>query len=239
MQNSRLICVRDPGSLDLRSLKETGTALDQPAPNTTARSIWWRSVMKRVWFASACVLVSLAASSALAGVLATDPLALPGYRGTASFDASMGSDLLFIDLDYAVFAPGQYPDGQLNSEYVYAYQAFSLATSTRGLATVSIGLEPNSGAHNEGEDPTYGEPGGISIDEALGSPTSILFEFFPDLNAGENSTVMLFTSPYPPVLGPGSIQSGGLSDQQLVPTPAPEPTAALLLLPALFILRRR
>jgi hypothetical protein len=181
-----------------------------------------------------------------AGDLAGDPDALPGFNGTAYFDASVGLNLLYVDLDFAVYAPGQYPDDGVlgndpsnGSEYVYAYQAFNLLGSNRALTTVSVGLIAGVPNSNHSADPLAGVTGGVLPDAIFALPNSVVYDFYPEVNADQHSAVLLFTSPFPPVYGPGSIQSGGLSDQESVPTPLPEPSAALLLLAAGLGLRRR
>jgi hypothetical protein len=192
----------------------------------------------------AALAVALAAS-AVAGSLSIDPNALPGFKGIAAFDASMGNSLLYANVEYAVFAPGSYPDdGVLGDdpsngrEYVYAYQAFNSANSNRGLATLSVGIDPSSLVSNAGDDPLAGIFGGQSPALVYALGQSVIFDFAPELPKAKYSTVLLYTSPYPPTWGPGSIQSGGLSDQETVPTPVPEPTSCVLF-GLLCVLRRR
>lgn len=185
------------------------------------------------------------ATTAFGGALWNDPNALPGYQGIAAFDASMGNSLLYANVEYAVFAPGQYPDDGVlgndpsdGTEYVYAYQAFNSANSNRGLATFSVGIDPDSLAANAGDDPLAGILGGQSPALVYLLGQSAVFDFAPELPKNKHSTVLLYTSPYPPTWGPGSIQSGGLSDQETVPTPVPEP-AAFVLLGLVGVFRRR
>ena len=70
---------------------------------------------------SVFALPVLLVSTALGGPLAEDSTSISGYTGTVSFNAS---DVLLVDLDYAVFEPGVYPDDGINGdlwepEYIY------------------------------------------------------------------------------------------------------------------------
>ncbi len=152
---------------------------------------------------SAFVASLLIASTASAGPLGSDPTGMAGFTGTVSFNAS---NLLLVDLDYAVFEPGVYPNDGINgidpsngTEYVYAYQAFNVSP-VWPLTTVSVGVgDPAlSGAHNAMADPLHVQTGGIAPSTILVSQGSeSFFNSFinPVVGPGEFSTVLLFTSP--------------------------------------------
>src|SRR4051812_28429982 len=69
----------------------------------------WRgeSKMTRIAGIAAIGLAGFLTSGALAGPLAADPLALPGFHGTVSFN----DGVLNVNVDYAVYAPGAYGAG--------------------------------------------------------------------------------------------------------------------------------
>lgn len=176
------------------------------------------------------------ASVAVAGPLATDVSAISGFAGTAAF-SSGGGDLV-VDVDYAVYAPGDYPstDPSSGSDYVYAYQAF-VATGSEDLYTFSVGLIDSLFVNTTGDDATYGAAAGIGPDLISVTPGSVVYEL--EVLADENSTVLLFTSDFAPTMQPASVLSGGFQDQQAVPSPLPEPsTVALLGVAGLGLLRR-
>lgn len=204
-------------------------------------------VMRAAGYSGAIALVLAMPALVLAGPIGNDPAGLPDYTGSVSFNAD---DLLLVDLDYAVYEPGVYPDDGINgddpsdgTEYVYAYQAFNVSAD-QALTALSIGL-PNEGhdAGNALADPLSGVIGGLEPSMVIPLSTSMIYRFTsPELVADEYSSVVLFTSPYPPALGPGSVQYGSLVDTQTVPTPIPEPTTAASLLLVMGVLagvRRR
>ena len=182
---------------------------------------------------SVFALPVLLVSTALGGPLGEDSTSISGYTGTVSFNAS---DVLFVDLDYAVFMPGIYPDDGVNgddpsdgTEYVYAYQAFNVSPGAP-LSTVSIGLLEDNGAGNAMADLLHEQLGGVEPSLIDCYSASIVYRFSsPVIMPDQYSTVVLFTSPNSPTWGPASVQYGGYTDQQTVPTPIPEPAAGLLL----------
>lgn len=165
---------------------------------------------------------------AMGGPLATDPAALPDFRGTALFDAS---GILLVELDYAVYEPGAYPDDGVNGDdpsdgtaYVYAYQIFNVSAS-RSLTTLGIGLEPCHAVIEAVMDPLHATTGGLEPDLSVLLFDSLTLDFLdPQLPAGGHSIVVLMTSPNPPGFFSAAIQDGGLTDQELVASPQPDPT---------------
>ena len=205
--------------------------------------------MTRTSRLAASILASvLLTASAVAGPLGTDPTGIPGFTGTVAFSASDGQTSLLIDLDFAVFEPGVYPDDGIagddpsdGTDYVYAYQGFNTgAIGDAVLTTFSVGLASGSGAANVGDDPLHELTGGLSPDSAQLFADSAKFDYEPpQLPPGEWSTVLLFTSPNPPTFGDASVINGGLADQQSVPVPLPEPTTLVLLTVVAAAARRR
>lgn len=192
---------------------------------------------------SLVVVLALVASTALAGPLGSDPAGLEGFTGSVSFNAD---DILLVDLDYAVFAPGNYPDDGVNgndpsdgSEYVYAYQAFNVSSS-EPLTSITVGLAEDSGAGNAGWDPLHEMVGGVNPLVSNILSTSFVTTWVPQILAGQFSSVFLFTSPNPPTFAPTSVQNGGHVDQQMAPSPLPEPgTLGFFGLASLIAFRRR
>lgn len=169
-------------------------------------------------------LLSLSRCS-LAGPLANDPAALAQFRGTAHFNAN---NVLKVDLDYAVFPPGTYPNDNSSGhdpsggiEYVYAFQAFNVS-ATRTLTTIGITLTKCSGTHHLMLDPLHPTQNGSAPSDLLILPDSITIDFLEiQLAPGSHSPVILFTSWNPPSWVLSAAQDGGLADQKLVPSPLP------------------
>jgi hypothetical protein len=188
-------------------------------------------------FRTSCSLVlvaALSASTAVAGPLGSDPNGIPEYTGSVSFNAD---DTLLVDLDYAVYAPGDYPDDGVNgqdpsdgAEYVYAYQAYNVSSSA-SLTTVTVGLTDGALANNPMGDPLHVEVGGAAPTFSVVQPTSVLSNFStPPVGPGDFSSVFLYTSPYEPTFFATSVIGGGIADQQLAPSPLPEPSCLGLLI---------
>lgn len=183
---------------------------------------------------AALTFLMVCGSSALAGPLGVDPDGIPAFTGTTVFHATDGVEHLFADVDYAVFAPGDFSgaDPSGGTDYVYAYQAYNTGgMDDVSLSAVTVGLAPGAVAADAGDDPAYPMVGGVSPNLAAVLADSVGFFFDdPRVFPGEFSTVVLFTSPDAPMMGVGSVIDGGLSDQQTLPTPVPEPGTLLLLI---------
>ena len=173
------------------------------------------------------------------GLLLSDPCAIPAWTGTTNYDSG---GVLLADVDYAVFAPGDYggidPSG--GTEYVYAYQVFNNSPDG-SISMFSVSLIDGSGATGDTIDAGYGgdvTPTNIYID--YGSNSFKIALFTPSLPAGQFAEVGLFTSPNPPVMIVSSVINSGRSAQGEAPTPVPEPaTISLLGLAGLALLRRK
>jgi MYXO-CTERM domain-containing protein len=203
---------------------------------------------------SAFAAVGLAigvSSSAFAGFIATDPAAMPAWRGTQNFN----NGVINANVDYAVYAPGAYgaADPSGGTRFVYVYQLFNIS-ATRAVSNLTVGIEDAAlSAFDGGFDATRPTFGGViplfqdslagtafpsssfrSIFQTVGGP-------FTKVNPGQHSQVLLFTSPFAPQLYASSVIDEGEQSQRLLPSPAiPGPTAvAVLAVAGVTSLRRR
>lgn len=155
------------------------------------------------------------------------------------------------EVDYAVYAPGQYPGNHVdkNTHYIYAYQLFNIPKTGYDvpLSSLSIGLASGSGADNVWYDDIYGELGGdipyIRWFLPLYNPDPASVQWIGDWVPGNHSTVLLFSSPYTYTLDSATVVNGGQGDTQELPSPLPEPATMILLcggiVPVLLRYRRK
>jgi len=201
-----------------------------------------------IGLASVLVLAWGWALPAHAGILTTGAGFL---KGTEHFAGSSSLGSLDANVDYAVYAPGNYPgtDPSSGHEFVYAYQIFALGDATLPLSTLTVGVAYDSststnvsGGHNATYDPAYPDNTGAHpiVESLTPSSSSFLSLFAPGISPGGHSAILLFTSPNPPTFTSASVQNGGVSDQELLPSPIPEPgTLALAGIGAGLVLVRR
>ena len=145
------------------------------------------------------------------------------------------------DVEYAVYAPGNYPGTHADkaTSYIYAYQVFNAGASTVTLSGLTVGLAPGSGAASPTDDDAYGALGGIAPQLSTLSGTTSVVWYITSAPA-EHTTVLLFSSPNDYTFGPATVADGGEGDTQSLPTPIPEPaTLSLLAVACLPLLRRR
>ncbi|HBG78047.1 MAG TPA: hypothetical protein DDW84_04250 [Phycisphaerales bacterium] len=176
--------------------------------------------------------------------LQSDPAAMAGFKGLTTFNYSDGTSVLNVDVEYAVFAPGNYPVGSTglsSSNYIYAYQVFNkLPATNAGVDFFSVGIPVGGNMNGIGTDATYGTLGGVNPTDQM-FPRSASYIFVPSqLLPGQHSTVLLFSSKYQPIMRFGSVTGDGLSDNGILPTSSiPEPATMALLIPAILALRNR
>ncbi|MGA2915183.1 MAG: hypothetical protein ABSE89_04070 [Sedimentisphaerales bacterium] len=175
--------------------------------------------------------------------LYNDSAAMAGFTNKTSFDISMMGSVLKVDVEYAVYAPGNYPglDISGHSEYVYAYQVFNKSQSNVAVDFFSVGILPGCSIDSVYTDTSYGTVGG-AVPFAFHFPQSAGFVFISNaLNPKQWSDVLLFTSIYSPTMGLGTVSGGGLGVMGSLPTPSivPEPATILIIAPILYLLRNK
>jgi len=186
------------------------------------------------------VCVSVFAVCAKASLF-NDPAAMTGFTNKTSFSITMSGSVLKADVEYAVYAPGNYPGDDITSgnEYIYAYQIFNSTQSNVAVDFFSVGILIGSSVDFVYTDTSYGVLGGADP-FAFNFPQSAGFVFIGDaLNSGQWSDVLIFSSTHLPTIGFGTVSGGGLSGMGSLATPSvlPEPATILFIAPAIFILR--
>lgn len=188
--------------------------------------------------------VSMASyGTANAALLATDPAAMAAFRGAQPFTAVLGPLSFAATVEYAVYAPGTFngsavlgapADPSGGTDYVYAYEMINSGTQLqRTIGELSVGFDGNTAAHNLGV--LAGVPAaGISPSSSSFIPVSAPFAsatwiYNTELTSGQSSVVLLFTSPNAPHFYNASVLGGGLGNQQLLPSPVPEPGTLMML----------
>lgn len=188
-------------------------------------------------------IVFLVGVSAWGGPLVSDPNAMAAWRGTRQFYDTWGGATLQVDVEYAVYLPGDYEDAGGNDpsngeEYVYAYQIFNDLGGNVPVLYFSVGLDPEADPNDIDWDDGSGTPYGIEptdYDFSGDPPNSAVWGFWDDTidppgeEEGDYSAVLFFTSPNGPQWAPASVMDSGLSNMQSLPSPLPEPATLVLM----------
>jgi len=204
------------------------------------------------------LIVAAGASVARADFTNRVLLGAPGTLGapfqtTQNFFATNGTDTLDINVDFAVWAPGQFPGTYVPfagftpanpTDYVYAYQVYNNGPghgqSTRQFS--QLGINSTGGVINSlGKDPSF-DPSGVDVDTpfAFLSPQGASYQFLvPTIGVNQFSVVLLLTSPNAPTFSQASVFDSGLSANGQVPMPVPAPATLTLLALGAACLRRR
>ncbi len=204
--------------------------------------------VKRYWAVGLVVVVVLACSSAaMASWLPFDGNALTSgtttWRGTVPFVFSLGSGTLAVNVDYAVYAPGQFgtstelgnpTDPSGGNDYVYAYEIWNNTGGNQGVASFTVGLVPsNPEPANQGSvsDPSNAGVPPLNYDFSNGSQSAVWsYGTSTPLAVGKYSNILIYTSPYPPEWDSATVQSANaLFNTESLPSPVPEPATGTLL----------
>ena len=207
-------------------------------------------------------VLALFAGSAKGGLLVADANAT--ISGTELFSGGNGFQTLIADVDYAVYAPGDFgtsavlglpagddPSGGI--EWVYAYQIDNDVGGEKGVLALSIDLPPGvitnifTNVSHTSTTPAGGlDPNAFEfIPIAVDPPTNVKWSFTVVgnlLNLGLQSDILLFTSPFGPTFRnaamAGTTASGAplAGDENLLPSPIPEPSTLVLLALAAVLL---
>lgn len=170
--------------------------------------------------------VLLGGASAQAGLLSANSAgALAGFSGSQLFDDNFFGFTVSANVDYAVFAPGDFPfaDPSGGTEYVYAYQIENLDTD---VSKFTVGLD--------GDEPlgSIGFVGDVGLTDPTASgfigagPTSAAWDFTAPsaLTANNSSAILIFTSAAAPELHSSTVEAAWANSHDL-PSPLPEPAS--------------
>ncbi len=179
-----------------------------------------------------CFCATFLYSLAMAVPLATDPAAMPAFRGSQNFSTSSGSLSLQGRVEYAVYAPGAYSGSLVipTGQYAYAYQVFSNAASNVNTDIFLVGLQPAASVVYTASDIAHGVTGGIKpgADFILSQSVMYLFNTIA-VTPNTHSQVMIFTSPQSPIMGFAAVVAGYMAATvPSVPTPNPIPEPATM-----------
>jgi hypothetical protein len=184
--------------------------------------------------------VGMALSAALlatpivqAGPLATHPDAIPGFSGSTVFDSDgiPNNGSLQGYVEFAVFAPGDYPVGLLGysptaGQAVYAYQVFvddqPAVISEPPVSVFSVDLIND--ANNIGSFSGNSGNGIVSGDVPTSATLNALINaewHFTGIGAGATSEGLAFSSPNIPMMFFGAVVDTGES-AFVVPLPSPD-----------------
>ena len=173
--------------------------------------------------------------------------AITGWTGHETFSGSSAAGTFYARVDFAVFAPGQYP-GTFNSSggtynplhYVYAYELYNTGfAGDLSLKDIDVGLDGLGavvGATGYDDSAPYWN-GGVRETSAFSVPGDNVYYYFiaPELYPGaggppngDYSVALLFSSPNAPHWMMSTVRDGGAYDTQPLPSPIPAPGAALL-----------
>lgn len=214
--------------------------------------------------------LSLGLSHAYAGPLATSNFALNDgfgpdagrWHGTAAIVGAAFGDVVMAEVEWAAFKHGDFQlflnsagiaqvDPSASGEIVYVYQIASVTNAIPGIDSLTVGVDAGDGRG------TISPPAFIPVGAANskspmsgGDNTTSMAWFFngAELNPGDISDLLIFTSPFLPEFDFLQINSG-LAGPVVSPLVAsisnrrfggvPEPASLALTLPVLFALRRR
>lgn len=179
----------------------------------------------------AAVLAGFAAGDVRAGILATDGNGLVAWRGTAAMEHLIYGPSVAMDVDYSVYAPGDFavsfgfePGA---GDYVYAYQIVD--NPGNYAVQLSLHLDDDEDANNI----SYigASAYGFDPNVARFADFTALWHFNPVLPADTDSTILYFTSPWGPEWDNAALTGNDFfSDMvNVLPSPTPEPGTLIVL----------
>jgi hypothetical protein len=178
------------------------------------------------WTSCSGALFFLIASPAVAAPLAGNALAYNDGMTTWSGSTPFVQGTLQGDIEWAVFAPGDFNAAYPGAAYVapgkliYAYQVF--VTGTAPLSQFSVSLQNPAGDIGSFEDAVAGITGADYSSAGLFSPGSADWDFqMPTIPQGSMSRGLVFSSDRVPM----SYAGGVLDDGQIaavIPLPSPD-----------------
>lgn len=196
------------------------------------------------------VMMSLGAAAAQADWINRP---LPGHAsalisGTTSFTGPSTTGILDVDVDWAVFAPGDFAaaggvfsvfsgfSAPSPTDYIYAYQIYNKGaanggTSDTNLSSLNINFGTSGTISSLGYDADFDSAGDdVNATLAIAFPPTASFLFYmPSLGVNQYSVVLLLASPQAPVMSDiSSVIDGGLGINGQLPAPVPSPAAAAL-----------
>lgn len=207
------------------------------------------------------LVLLLSATADASGPLPTDAAALPPWQGSVTMSQNSGSNVLFAEVEFAVYAPGQFnasvtlghpADPSAGQDYVYAYEIFNDAANGSNVTinTLSVGVDylnfPNAipvpgsfVGHTSGPDGPGVAPNLSRFVPSTGQPKhSVAWNYTTTVfNPGQHSDILFFASPWAPHLFLSSLGGGqatGASNN--LPSPIPEPATAVLAVIAIICL---
>lgn len=216
--------------------------------------------------ATLCLLLA-SSSSAFAGSLATTNRALNDgfgpdagrWHGSVSISGAAFGDTVTAEVDWAVFAPGPKFQLYLNDEgiaqsdpsapgeLIYVYQIISVTAASPGIDTLTVGVDASDIRGSISAPSSI--PTGAATEKSPasgGDNTTSMAWFFngSELQAGDTSSLLIFTSPRAPEFDFLQVNSGlaGPVVSPLVASPSdrifqfdvPEPNSIALVLLSLL-----
>ncbi len=178
------------------------------------------------------------------------------WQGIQSYSNFFIFDTLDADVEFAVFAPGNFQNflnengivfaDPVPSEYIYAYQVTRIGAGSSGVSNFTVGLNSDEQLGSSGvtfvpaatshgtyplvpvQDPSPGGTGG-----GPGVDSSSVWATIPSFPAGTVTGILFYSSPQVPELGFSTV-AAGIAAQSIpnsLPNPVPEPaTLGLLIL---------